>query len=453
MNGTERKKYLMTYTEAEKLTDSGKLADYFRKNKKYHRIMTLLLENYKKFGQVKGNIILNDASMEECDAINALISPKNSFLPPVLIFRMSDFEKGIRKTVYSQADLTDVLRIYFKSDIISNKDRKIIFLEEKNNFFQKLINRYSDTPCSKWLKALSENYKHGYKTFMNEYNESHEKAEHIIHNVCKAVNLRTKKNTEPVLLAVMSADITGDPHSFDKDTSTGKLFIHALAFLSGISDYKSSEEIRYIYSLYLVEPDSISGAAAAIGIRLYHEDKSEHSAYKAFADIKEIAMISTANLQNIKYASANNRTVFVVENPMVFSALKDIASERDLSLLCTFGQIKSSGLRLLDMLINNNCDIYYAGDLDPEGVQIADNLYCRYSSEKFHIWRMSENEYNSIQKSSDTLPEYRLKKIYNTNSPDLKNVSECILKNKRAAYQELLIASMREDLKSFGLII
>lgn len=412
--------------------------------------MRLLLENYKKFGQVKGNIVLNDASMEECDAINSLISPKKSFLPPLLKFRMSDFEKSLRQTMYSEADLIDVLEKYFKSDIVPNKEKKTLLAQEKECFFQSVIEQYYNTPCCEWLHSVFKDFRSGYRTFLNEYNNSHEKAEQIIHNVCKAINLRTEKNTEPVLLAVMSADITGNPHYFDKDTSAGKLLIHALAFLCGITDYKTSEEIRYIYSLYLIEPDSISGATAAIGIRLYHEDKSEHSAYKVFADIKEIAFISAMNLLNIKYAFSDHKNVFVVENPMVFSALKDTVCEHDLSLLCTFGQIKSSGLKLMDMLIDSCCNVYYSGDLDPEGIQIADKLCCRYNSEKFHIWRMSENDYNAIEKSSDIIPEYRLKKIYNINSKALKNVSEIILKNKRAAYQELLISFMKEDLKKFS---
>lgn len=429
------------------MTDSEKLAEYFRKNKKYNRIMKAVFSSYKKYGQIKGNIILNDASMEECDAMNALISPKTSFLPPVLKFRMSDFEKGIKQTIYRDADFIEVLKIYFKDDMLSNKDKKTLLLKEKENFFLKITGSYENTPCSEWLQGVFKDYKYGYRTFISEYNNSPQKAESIIRNVCKAVNQRNEKNAQPVLLAVMSADITGDPHSFDKDTSTGKLFIHALAFLAGISEYKTSEEIRNIYSLYLVEPDSISGSTASLGIRLYYEDYSEHKAYKAFADMKEIALISSANLLNVKYASSDKKTVFVVENPMVFSALKNIICENNLSLLCTFGQIKASGLKLMDMLIESNCNIYYAGDLDPEGIQIADKLYSRYHSEKFHIWRMSKNDYDTIEKSSDILPEYRLKKIYKTNSPALKNVSECVLENKKAAYQELLISYMKEDLR------
>ena len=139
MNGTERKKYLMIYTEAEKVTDSEKLAEYFRKNKKYNRIMKAVFSSYKKYGQIKGNIILNDASMEECDAMNALISPKTSFLPPVLKFRISDFEKGIKQTIYRDADFIEVLKIYFKDDMLSNKDQKTLLLKEKENFFCSLV--------------------------------------------------------------------------------------------------------------------------------------------------------------------------------------------------------------------------------------------------------------------------------------------------------------------------
>ena len=42
--------------------------------------------------------------------------------------------------------------------------------------------------------------------------------------------------------------------------------------------------------------------------------------------------------------------------------------------MCTYGQVRLSGIILLNLLIESGLKIYYSGDLDPEGIQIADKL-------------------------------------------------------------------------------
>lgn len=300
--------------------------------------------------------------------------------------------------------------------------------------------------------AMFSEYKYGYKTVMKEYSESTAYAQKILNYVCQAVNSRYDRIAEPIQLAVLSANITGDSHYFDRNTSAGKLLIHALAFFAEIREYNNAEKIKKIYSVFSIEPDSISGAAATVGIRIYYNDKSEHAAYKIFADRSEICLISVANLINIKYADSDTKIVYIVENQMVFSALAEIASKYHLSIICTSGQIKTAGLKLIDMLIDNNCDIYYAGDFDPEGIQIADKLLCRYNSDKFHIWRMSCDDYLSIEKSDNKISEQRLKKLLKVKSVSLKEISDLITIDKRIAYQELLIPKMMDDMKAHALL-
>ncbi len=414
--------------------------------------MKALLYNFEKYGEVKGNIIIKNAEASECDAVNSIISPKKPFSPPLLKFRMSDFENGIHNTRYADADLKEILEIYFHKKIISNKQHRLTEERDKHEFQDLFIRQYNDSPCIKWIKAMFSEYKYGYKTVMKEYSKSTVQAQKLLDYVCQAVNSRYDKISEPIRIAVFSANITGNSHYFDRNTSAGKLLIHALAFLSEIREYNSAEKIKEIYSVFSIEPDSISSATATVGIRIYYSDKSEHPAYKIFADKSEMCLISEANLINIKYADSDTKTVYIVENQMVFSALAEVASECHLSIICTSGQVKTVGLKLIDMLVNNNCDIYYAGDFDPEGIQIADKLFCRYNSDKFHIWRMSCDDYFSIEKSDDKISEQRLKKLLKIKSSYLKEISDLITIDKRIAYQELLIPKMINDMKAHALL-
>ncbi len=432
------------------MTDSEKLSEYFKSNKSYRRIMEALLYNFKKYGEVKGNILLSDASASECDVANSIITPKKLFSPPVLKFKMTDFEKGIRNSVYSGADIREVLEIYFGHEIKSNKEKKLSDEQAREKFLQTFENKYYSSPCHKWIKAMISEHKFGYKTLIRELTADSLQAFQLLNYVCKAVNSRSSKITEPIQLAVLSADITGNSHYFDRNTTSGKLLIHALAFLSEISEYKNAEQVREIYSLFSIEPDSISGSVATLGIRLFYSKESEHPAYKVFADTGEICLVSSANLMSVKHADSDSKTVFAVENQMVFSALTDTAVKCRLSLLCTSGQVKSAGFKLMDMLIENNCDIYYAGDFDPEGIQIAQKLLLRYDSDKFHIWRMNVNDYRSIEKSDEEISQTRIKKLEKISSPILKETALMIAECKRAAYQELLIPKMEADMRKYS---
>ena len=154
----------------------------------------------------------------------------------------------------------------------------------------------------KWLIAMPDECKYGYIIIIREFEESDLNARNMLDNICKAVDSRIEYYYEPVQLAVLSANITGNSHYFDSNTVAGKLLIHALAYLADIKEYKNAEEIKAVYAEYSIEPDSISCAAVAIGIRLLYGDRREHPAFNAFADLGDICLISSSNLIGIEYA-------------------------------------------------------------------------------------------------------------------------------------------------------
>lgn len=63
------------------------------------------------------------------------------------------------------------------------------------------------------------------------------------------------------------------------------------------------------------------------------------------------------------------------------------------SLLCTSGLPRTAALVLLDQLVKSGSQLYYAGDLDPEGMMIADRLCGRYQ-ERLCIWQMGQDYYS-----------------------------------------------------------
>ena len=112
-------------------------------------------------------------------------------------------------------------------------------------------------------------------------------------------------------------------------------------------------------------------------------------------------------------------------------------------MICTSGQLKRCVLKTLDMLSDSGCTIYYAGDFDPEGLLIADKILSRYKT-AVHIWRMSKEDYYSIKRVAP-LSESRLKKLDSLKVTKLKELGDAIKSEKKAAYQELMIPDMIED--------
>ena len=435
------------------MSDSEKLAAFFKADKSFDRIMKKLLKKFEKYGEVKGTVTINNASINECEAANSIINPKSAFDPPFLRFKVADFERGIKGSRYKESELKNVLEAYFNTVIVTNKDKKLMKEQAKKEFFNSIICAHIGSSSEKWLKAMPDECKYGYIIVIREFEYSDLNARNMLDNICKAVDSRIEYYYEPVQLAVLSANITGNSHYFDSNTVAGKLLIHALAYLADIKEYKNAEEIKAVYAEYSIEPDSISCAAVAIGIRLLYGDRREHPAFNAFADLGDICLISSSNLNGIEYADSDNKRVYIVENQMVFSALVDVAKECRSSLMCTSGQLKTAGLKLIDMLIQNGCDVFYAGDFDPEGLQIADKLFQRYeNNELFHIWRMSYQDYIRIEKSEDEISEQRLKRLNNIRMPLLVQTADEIKSVKHPAYQELLIKEMIEDMKSAALM-
>ena len=78
--------------------------------------------------------------------------------------------------------------------------------------------------------------------------------------------------------------------------------------------------------------------------------------------------------------------------------------------------------------------LYYSGDLDPEGIQIADKLKTRYKDKFEFIGFDKKTYYENI--SDVELTNSRLQKLDNIKTESLKDISSEIKKIRKVAYEE-----------------
>lgn len=104
--------------------------------------------------------------------------------------------------------------------------------------------------------------------------------------------------------------------------------------------------------------------------------------------------------------------------------------------MCMNGQPRLASLLVLDLLAKTNTIVYYAGDLDPEGLLIAQKLAQYYKGE-FHYWCMDENHYEKCR-SKEKISAKRMKILEKIRDERLLPVVEQIKMYEVSGYQELL---------------
>ena len=164
----------------------------------------------------------------------------------------------------------------------------------------------------------------------------------------------------------------------------------------------------------------------------------------AFCRAREPGILSLANLTGAETAWAEAGCAYVVENEMVFSFLVKCFKETKVTILCTSGQLSGAAQRLIRMLCENGTEIYYSGDMDPEGIGIAERLWRKYP-QNIHIWRMAQQDYFDGL-SGEEIEEWRMKKLQNITHPVLRETSYKIQNNGKASYQENLLEKLAQDI-------
>ena len=108
------------------------------------------------------------------------------------------------------------------------------------------------------------------------------------------------------------------------------------------------------------------------------------------------------------------------------------------SCMCMNGQPRLAGLMILDLLAESGTTIYYSGDLDPEGILIAQKLEDYYKG-KFYFWHMDVEDYEKCR-SEETISDRRMKILDKITDARLIPVVNQIRKYKTAGYQEMVFS-------------
>lgn len=417
---------------------------YFRSESVYARLFLVFKEKYESYGRIAGSVPLIMFSEEDIDIFALFFADSKRKMKQKGKITAVQFEKQLQNTRFSGIELKDVLEAFFEEPLVTKKEKIEQKLERIYIFFQQLkeecpllkgwIDYIQKKPKdSYWIHGLAENSFVTFKKLAKELN--------------LAVSLIPN---EPMRLPVFSQKVTGNPHSFDRNMNLGKLFLHFLVWKKSENSYvrvpSDSESINELLLNVNILRDDITNYVTIANLMAEDEKGEMQAVWKAACDTHSVLNLPIRELLSIKKVEPTNdrKDVWVIENSGVFSSLLDEIP--DLPLICTHGQFKLAAWKLFDVITERKITLHYAGDIDPEGLSIAERFVNRYSN-NVTLWKMDTDSYYKAVSRGEKLADSRLNMLKTLQFPQLKEVKQAMCKQKLPAYQEALLDEMINELK------
>ena len=445
-------------------TQLQECTSYFKANKGFERAFSMMKEKWCSYGDIKGKVTISGLKENEKKALEGLGLPMKSVAGNKAVFSLKQFEEALQQTKYKGVGLTELLESYFGEKLISNKGKNETREQKKIAFFLRVRTNIADNCGETALDWYDRAVEGGISGFFKE-TETEEEKESAIVSVGKAVDFLFGDGYDvrlPIRLVFLALKCTDNPHGFDRGSLAGRLLIRALqdkinqrdgsvienegvvqSITDSLLDFENTAEgILDLYISSGIRPDDISSYTVLYGISLFFGE-APHPGYEEFINNNEQYMVNLSNLQKITKATGINNRVYIVENQSLFSELCERCPQA--SIMCTSGQFKTASVLVL-LMLRESCTLYYSGDLDPEGMDIAIRMKNRIG-DKLIFWHMSIDDYIKTS-SMKKVSESGKRKLERLKETGFREVCEKIIETGMAGQQEYLLNDMVKEINA-----
>ena len=408
---------------------------YFKSSSVYEKLFQKIRRKYESLGRFGGSVVLEKLSMEEKEKIGGFFG-KDYRKQKTITVSIEQFEKALNNSRFSGCSVEEIVTGYFGEQLIAKKEQ--LEKEEKNktDFFMTVLKQCDSLSVKKWIEQDIEKSNSFIKKQYKKYGVDIKEEIMMVNKVVK--NFPSLAATTE-LLPVFAAKNTGNPHYFDKGKK-GEVFLTSyLKYMNqtNIENWLSNTEVaQQIYANKGILRDPLSNSCLVYGVQGMKKNKKYHKGIEGFFEEKEAFSITLQMVECLEALYAQKKQVYVIENPAVFAYC--IQKYPNQTFLCGNGQLRLAVLKTMD-LFSIDTIFYYAGDYDPEGLQIAERLRERYG-EKVQFWNYSEVNYKKYL-SSVTISDNRLAILENIKSAELQGIKKAMEEEKKATYQESMLES------------
>ena len=423
---------------------------YFKGSPVWEKIFSGFRKKYRSYGYFTGTVILRDIPGDEIEVLEGFFG-KNFHGQKSVSVSAANFKKALSSGRYSGISPDRVLELYFGDTPRGKNQEK----EEEEAARAKIIKDWnkhcagtpaSDPDNAAYIQSMLHSFRHDMKKWR------------MLMALCALMfNKLPYRTGERRYLAVFAADITSDPHAFDSDRPEGKLLYKLIQYdlkkrgidLPDAGLFPAYRKQRsYLEAGIMI--DDVSNYAMLYGVNAVKKDGMIHSGMEGFFREREMVQVPLAVIAGWERIECPQSKIYIVENPSVYAMLcsgeyccyKADSDEMDHSgdsaaYMCMNGQPRLAGLMVLELLARAGTTVYYAGDLDPEGLLIAQKLSEFYNG-KFNFWHMDAEDY-IISRSNEEISNRRLKTLEKITDERLMPAARMIMKYKTAGYQENII--------------
>lgn len=412
---------------------------YFRQNTVWEKVLKGLREKYVSYGKFSGTIVLKNLRMKEIEELEGFFGKSFHGQKSVSVSAVK-FRKALADSRYSEITPECLLENYFQKSLLGKQEERLLKEQQKQEMIWRICKMFEGTPAQSQIEYF-------YIMLKGSAKENFAELEKQIRLSAEIFNKLPYQQGKKIYLAVFAATLTGNPHAFDWNTAGGKLLYQVIQRdleLRNItvcgtklfSAYKRQKS--YLAAGVLL--DDVSNYAMLCNVQAVKKDGSLHQGMEGFFKENDIIQIPLGVLTEWEMAKCPQQKIYIVENPSVFAMLcgKRNSEEENQkrAYMCMNGQPRLSSLIMLDLLAKSKTTIYYSGDLDPEGILIAQKLAAYYKGE-LQFWHMEVGDYEKCR-SEEVISSRRMKILDKITDERLLPVVEQVKKYKVAGYQEKL---------------
>ena len=429
----------MSQSEQQKFEEITKeCLTYFQQSPDWKKVLKGFREKYSSYGRFGGKVILKNLKLQDIEELEGFFGKSFHGQKSVTV-SAEKFRQALEASRYKDVTPEYLLESFFGESLRGKQEKKRLREQEKEKIWQKFLQDYEGTVIESAAELLRNIVK-------DSGNQELAKWDEMLRLGAEIYNHLPYRQENKLYLAIFAAMLTGNPHAFDNGTAEGNFLYQIILMDLEIREItvESSEMFpaykrQKSYLLAGIMLDDISNYAMLYQVQAVKKDGNFHKGMEGFAREQHIVQVPLAVITEWEAIYCPQGEIYIVENPSVFAVLCGKEKKDDVrrAYMCMNGQPRLAGLIVLDLLAKSGTKVYYAGDLDPEGIQIAQKLSQYYKGE-FYYWHMETADYEKCR-SEEVISLKRMKILERITDERLRPVVEMIRECRTAGYQERLI--------------
>ena len=365
------------------------------------RLLEKIRAKYIAEGQVRGQIVLEETTPGERREIASFLG-KPPYRDDVIRVRLVEMDQALRASGFACTLLDVIAALYPDEPLETRPERRVAHAQHQSDFRQALLSIVSEfaenSPAQHWLLQGAHGLEWLFTRSKNAPTDEQQHQLSIIRYVASLLDqLPVAPNSER--LALFAQRTSGDPHALDPGRAEGRLFLLALSDLfTDATPVQDRAHALHLYNSAGLLVDTISSSVAVFNLAgaTLHSGEIDPLLQAAGA---RVLLLPQRQLLEWTSMQPTRADIYAIENPQVFEEVVDdllrLAPHTILpTLVCTSGWPSVAALLLLDRLLAASPEnrLYYSGDFDLKGLQIAAHLLARYP-ERCVPWRFDPDTY------------------------------------------------------------